>query len=161
MKTELFKAFKSINIEELDNSDKEELLQIFTITKNDLIRNHLALIFSDLHYNNAIPFIIKKINDKSTLHNNGTLVYSLENLDTKQYFIEFIKMICKLDYEARLMAYGSIQQYASSISNQIRAEALKILEDCRRKLEQEAIDKGENSTLHFVEKTKELLQKHV
>ena len=77
MKTELYKSIKAINIKNLNEDDKEELLRIFMVTKNDLIRNQIAFIFSDLHYDNAIPYIIKKINEKSTFHNNGSLVHAL------------------------------------------------------------------------------------
>jgi hypothetical protein len=158
MKTELYKAIKAIDIKNLNDYDKEELLRIFMVTKNDLIRNHIAFIFADLHYNKAVPYIIKKISDKSTAHNNGSLVYSLQDMDVQKYFIEFIKIICEQEYEPRLMAYEIVYKLAPLISNKIRNKALKILEEHRVQLERSETDKGENSTLHFVEKTKELLQ---
>jgi len=65
MKTELYRAIKSININELSPEDNRELLAFFKITKNDLIRNQIAFIFSDIKYNESIPSIIRKINDKS------------------------------------------------------------------------------------------------
>ena len=34
------------------------------VTENVLIRNHIALIFSDLHYEKEVPYIINKINEK-------------------------------------------------------------------------------------------------
>jgi hypothetical protein len=158
MKTELYRAIKEINEKSLTNEDMEELLNFFMITKNDLIRNHIALIFADLHYNKAVPYIIKKINHKSTLRNNGSLVYSLGSLDITKYFIELVKIICEHEYEPRLMAYEIVQKFASSVPSRTKVKALKILEEQRLKLEQIATDKGKNSTLHFVEKTIELLQ---
>jgi hypothetical protein len=157
MKTELYKSIKAIDIKNLTEDDKEELLRIFMVTKNDLIRNQIAFIFSDLHYDNAIPYIIKKINEKGILHNNGSLVHALEELDLKKYFIPLIKIICEHEYEPRLMAYGIVQRLAPSISNVTKRKALKILEEHRLWLEHTDTDKGENSTLHFVEKTIELL----
>ena len=157
MKTELYHCITSIDVKKLNEDDKEELLRIFMITKNDLIRNQLAFIFSDLHYEKAIPYIIKKINDKSVFHNNGSLVHALEDFDLKRYFIPLVKIICEHDYEPRLMAYGIVQRIAPSISKGIRTKALTILETYRLTVEQTAIDRGENSTLHFIEKTKELL----
>lgn len=157
MKTELYKSIKALDIKNLNEDDKEELLRIFMVTKNDLIRNQIAFIFSDLHYDTAVPYIIKKINDKSTIQNNGSLVHSLEDFDLKKYFIPLIKIICEHEYEPRLMAFGIVQRLAPSISNITKRKAFKILEERRQELEKTAIDKGENSALHFVEKTKELL----
>ena len=157
MTTELYKAIKGIDTKNLTEDDKEELLGIFMGTKNALIRNHIALIFADLHYEKAVPYIIEKISDKSTFNNNGTLVYSLEEFDLIGYFIPLINIICGQEYEARLTAYGIVQDLSSSIPDEVKSEALKILEERRLDLEQTATDKGENSMLHFVEKTKELL----
>jgi hypothetical protein len=158
MKTELYRAIKEIDAKKLNNDDMEELLNFFMFTKNDLIRNHIAFIFADLHYDKAVPYIIKKINEKSVSHNNGSLVYSLGSFDMKKYFIELIKIICIHEYEPRLMAYEIVHEFAPSIPTKTKSKALKILEEQRTQLEQIATDKGENSTLHFVEKTKELLQ---
>ena len=44
MQNELYQAIKKINIENLNEDDKEELIKIFEVTNNSHIRNHLALI---------------------------------------------------------------------------------------------------------------------
>ena len=157
MKSELYKAITTIDITKLDDDDKLELLRIFMLTKNPLIYNHIAFIFSDLHYNKAIPYIIRKINHKSTFNDRGSLVFALDNLNSKKYFISFIKIICEQGYESRLMAFGIIEKYVSIISNQKKRSAFNILEKYRIKEEQSKNDKGENSRLHFIEKTEELL----
>lgn len=154
---ELYKAIKAINIKNLDEDDKEELLRMFMVTKNALIRNHIAFIFADLHYDKAVFYIIKKINDKSTFNNNGSLVYSLEDFNLRKYFIPLTKIICEQGYEARLMAYGIVQKLAPLVSDRTKSKAFKILEEYQVNLGLSSTDKGENSILHFVEKTKELL----
>lgn len=156
--TELYRHIKAIDIGKIKEDDKEELLKIFMVTKNPLIRNHIAMIFSDLKYDKSAPFIIKKIMDKDTINDNGTLVYSLENLDCKKYFLSIIEIICKMEYEARLMAYEIVKKLASSISGKLRTKALQTLEEYRNKLVLSAEDKGKNSALHFIEKTIELLR---
>ena len=158
MKTELYRTIKEIDTEKFTSDDLEELLNFFMVTRNDLIRNHIALVFAELHYDKAVPYIIKKIREKNVSHNNGTLVYSLGSFDMRKYFIELIKIICLHEYEPRLMAYEIVHELVPSISDQIKNNALKILEEQRIKLQQIATDKGENSALHFVEKTKELLE---
>ncbi len=98
-----------MNVEKSNEEDKEELLRFFAVAKTNVIRNQIAFIFSDTKFNKAIPFMIDKINDKSLRHYNGSLVYALENLDVKDYFIEFIKMVCELEYEPRYQAYEIVQ----------------------------------------------------
>jgi hypothetical protein len=157
IKTELYKAIKAINIENLNSEDKEELLKIFMHTKNPLIRDSIALIFAKVHYNEAIPFILKKINEKDLYNHNGTLVYSLEDLDVQKYFIDFIKIICEQAYEARLMAYEIVEKSVNFISNRTRKRALQILESYLLKEKDMADNKYENSTQHFMESTRKLL----
>lgn len=157
MENELFKAIKSIDIKNLNTQDKEELLGIFQITKNSLIRDRIALIFADLNYNEAVPYIIKKATDKNLIGNNGTLIFSLEDLDTKKYFITFIKIICEQDYEARLLAYNIVEKYADSIEKSIKKKALKILQE--RRIEEQQTEESEynDSVLHFINATEALL----
>lgn len=158
MKTELYKAIKTIDAKNLSDDDLEDLLMFFMATKNALIRNHISFIFGDRHYDKAVPYILRKLNEKSVLHNNGSLVYSLGSFDMKNHFIDLIKIICSHEYEPRLMAFEIVNKIAPSINNSTKSEALEILEECRKQLERTATDKGENSPLHFVGKTIELLQ---
>lgn len=154
---ELYKALETIDINKLTGEEKEELLGLFMVTKDALIRNHIALILADLHYEKAVPCILDKINDKNIYNKNGTLVYSLQEFDLGEYFIPLIKIICEQDYDARwLMAYGIVKDLASPIPGTTKSQAFEILEEHRVLLELEATDKGANSTLHFVEQTQEL-----
>jgi hypothetical protein len=56
MNRELYKALKGINVENLNEEGKEELLRFFIVAKTDVIRNEIAFIFSDTKFNKAIPF---------------------------------------------------------------------------------------------------------
>ncbi len=153
MKSELYKAIKAINISNLTDDDKAELLKIFMVTQNILILDQIAFIFSDLHYDKAVPYIFKRINDKNAYNNNGSLVFALEGLNVKRYFISLIRIICEQAYEARLMAYGIVKKYIPSISRKTRGLSLRILEEYKVKAEQTDNDQGENSRLHFIEQT--------
>jgi hypothetical protein len=66
-------------------------------------------------------------------------------------------MICEQEYEARMTAYDIVHDLALSIPGRVKNKALKILEEYQLMLEQTATDKGEDSTLHFVEETQRLL----
>lgn len=157
MKTELYMAFKRIDAQSLSEGDKEELLSIFTIIKNSLIRDQLAFIFSDAKYDKAIPEILKKIEEPESYNNNGSLVYALSGFDMTKHLLPVLKIICEQDYEARLMAYGIVEEIALDLSLSDKREAISILDVCKQKLQSDP-DIGENSRLHFVEKTQELLQ---
>ena len=158
METGLYRALKGINAETLSEEDKEELLRFFVVTKNHGIRNQIAFIFSDIKYNSAIPFIIEKINDEKLSHHNGSLVFALENLDVKDYFIEFVKMVCDMEYEPRYQAFEILKKYVPVISSEIREKALTILQEHRKLLEVTATDKGPDSPLNFVEHSLELIK---
>ena len=157
MNTELYKAFKGLPVENLVEEDKEELLKFFIVTENSLIRNQIAIIFSDLRFNKAIPYLIKKINDRNLYNNNGTLVWALGKLDAEEYFINFIKIICEQEYEARLMAYDIVERFLNLTSIKDKNEALEMLESCLFEQEKVVSDKNENSTFHFLKATKKLI----
>ena len=160
MKPQLYKWLKGVDSKSLTEEDKEELLLLFMVTKNDLIRNQIAFIFSDVAFEKAIPYILKKINDKRIAHNNGSLVYSLESFDLKKYFIPIIKIISEHEYEPRLWAYGIAEQLLPKMSVKMKEKALIILESRRRTLERFSSEKGINSSLHFVEKTIEMINEN-
>jgi hypothetical protein len=155
--SELYRVLKTLNVTKLNENDKMELLNFFVVTNNPLIWNHLALIFSDIKFDKAVPAIINKINDRKSSNDKGTLIYSLENLDCKEHFLSLIRFIGEMDYESRLMALGVVEKLQISVSNKIKKQAIELLDEYIAILEKSSNDNGENSSLHFVEKTKDLL----
>lgn len=157
MKTEFYKAIKSIDNEALSDDDKEELLKLFMITNNSLIRDHIAMIFSDIRYDKAIPYILKKVKDKSLYGNNGTLVAALRELDASKYFSEFVKIICTQDYEAQLWALDLIDDFSSDVSVNLKRKALKTLTSCKSSIKDFPEKDYENSRLHFINEAIKLI----
>ena len=153
LKTELYNVFRSIEKEKISESDKEELLRFFRVTKNPLIRNHIALVLSDVHYEKSLPYILEKINNKETFTDNGSLVHALAAFDMSGYLVDLVKIICEMGFEPRLMAYGIVEATLPYVQTNEKKEALKILTDCQQKLEVDGAEKGEDSTLHFIEQT--------
>ncbi|RFM31219.1 hypothetical protein [Chitinophaga silvisoli] len=158
MNRELYRALKGINPNALSEEDKEELLRFFVVTENHGIRDQIAFIFSDIKYNRAIPFIIEKINDEKLYHHNGSLVFALENLDVRDYFIEFVKMVCDMEYEPRYQAFELLMKYAPGISREIREKALTMLEERQQQLEVTDADKGPDSPYNFVKHSIKLIE---
>lgn len=157
MTNELFNAVKSINIEKIDEGDKQDLLRIFMVTQNHGVRNQIAMIFADLKYQEAVPYIVKKINDPEIFNYIGTLVYAIGSLDCSEYFLSFIRVLSEHKYEARLGAYDIVEKDASVVSKTIREEALDILKAFQIKEELVNVEKYENSKLHFIDATIKLL----
>ena len=157
MKNSLYDAISSIDIDQIDDSDKLELIQIFLHSHNALIRNQLAFMFSDMNYSHAIPSILKKIMEAELYDANGSLVFALQTMDTLAHFIDIIKVICAQGYEARLEAFAIIRKDVHMISDEQKTQALKILEEHKAI---ELLNDGaeeENSRLHFIEETEKLL----
>lgn len=127
MKDSLYDAISSINIDTIDESDKLELLQFFLHTNSPVIRNQLALMFSDMKYNFAIPDILKKIAEKDLVNANGTLVFALHELDNQPYFLHIVKIVCEQGYEARSAAFDILEKDVNLIPNEMKIEALKML----------------------------------
>jgi hypothetical protein len=159
MKTELYRSIKNIEPGKLSESDKEDLLKIFDVVDNVLIRDQIAFIFGDSKYDKAVPHIIRKIKDSKTFHNNGSLVYALHGLDVSNFFTDIIDIICTMEYEARLAAYEIIDDNKSKISDHVRANAIDTLQSHLKTLPTNRPDIQENSTRHFIESTIKLLKK--
>jgi hypothetical protein len=121
------------------------------VTNNSLIRDHIAMIFSDVRYDKAIPYILRKIKDKRMYGNNGTLVAALRYLDASKYFNEFVKIICEQDYEARLWALDIIEDFSSAVSINLKRKALKTLTAYKSSMDDIHEIEYKNSRLHFVD----------
>ncbi|WP_462266983.1 hypothetical protein [Mucilaginibacter sp.] len=160
MENELAKAISAIKAENLTNQDKEILLFLFNKTDNIAIANSIALIFADAKFQAAIPSVIKKIFDKNFYNYNGTLIYSLQDFDTKKYFIKFIKILCEQGYEARLQAYEVIEKDINLVTKRMKTVALAVL---KRYAETEEFDCKEesypDSRIHFITDTINLMSR--
>ncbi len=158
MKSELYNAIKSINCENLTESEKEDLLSMFISTKNSMLRNQIAFIFSDIVYNKSIPYILQKINEKEILNKNASLVYALQAMDVRKHFVDIVKIICTQEYESRLMAFEIVENLANKITKSEKLKAIKILEHFRDTDTAVSPEMNlENSKIHFINKTLELV----
>lgn len=128
------------------------------VTQNDLIRNQIAIIFSDVKYEPAVHFIFEKINDKSLFNNNSSLVHALEGFDLTEYFIHLVKIAVEHEYETRLIAYGFVEDLLLSISPAIKKKALEFLMLYRKEKEPVLTDRRDNSQWHFLQSSISLIQ---
>lgn len=158
MKTALYKCLKALDVTTLVDDDKEELLRFFMVTKNGLIRDQIAFIFSDTHYEPAVPFIFEKILDKDLLHNNGSLLHALHGFNLMPYFPALVKVAVEHEYESRLYAYGLIRDMLPDIPAELKKEGLEWLMAFEAANEAILADREEGSVWHFLQSTVKLLK---
>lgn len=158
MSSELLRCLVEINPYKLSPEDKEELLVMFVATEIHSIRHHIALIFSDLKYYAATPFLINKIAELEYSPGIDLLFFALRNLAEKDYFLEYVQMICDLGYEARSQAYQIVGLLMNGISENTRNTALNILMDSKSKYSPHSHRPIEGSTQYFIENALNLLR---
>ncbi|WP_443946657.1 hypothetical protein ACJVDH_06020 [Pedobacter sp. AW1-32] len=159
MENELYRIFDTLDVTKLSLADKYELIHIFNVVDDTNLRNRIALLFSDLTFNDAIPHILKKINDPMLYNNNATLVYALYDLDVKPYFESIIEIICGQEYESRLNALQIVDKFINFISKETKERSLDMLRAKKEQIEKKYnFENYKNSTLNFIDETIDLLQ---
>jgi hypothetical protein len=153
----LYTAIRSLPVGEIGEEDNRELLDLFLVTRNTLIRDWIAMIFADTQFHEAVPYIIQKINDPKSRGNTGTLVHALGDLDCKEYFLDIVNVICTQAYEPSLWAYDIVEEYADDISYPTRLQALQLLENARPAAEA-ASGNDADKKLEFINGAVELLK---
>jgi hypothetical protein len=155
-KTELYNLLRTLDYHKVDDEhDKRDLLMLFISTGNDMMRDRIAMILSDIKYEPAIPYFFDKI--EQIRHNCGAIVAGLGNFDLKDFFLNIVHIVCHHDYEPRLWAYGILEDTLPRVDKQVKLHAIDILEKRRIELEKLFVDTGEDSALYFVKKSKEKL----
>ncbi len=158
MNNEIYRAVKSIDPNKLTPEDKFELLEIFKITRNDLVRNQIAILLADAGFKEAVPEILKKIGEKGMISKNGTLVFTVGGLISQKNIVQIVRIICEQEYEARLMAFEIIKNLRPSLTPKSIKNALTVLASYKKDLHAKNHPFAENSTLHFIEETIAILE---
>lgn len=136
---EVILDLKSQNLETVENAIKElgqlkdkrvipVLMKMLSVEKNIHIKNALALSLGKLGANDAVPLLMKLIKDPENKNKNGSFIYAMQNLDCKEYFLDFTEMICTGDYEVydhSLMVFETIVDDASFSDKLLAKERLK------------------------------------
>ena len=73
-------------------------------------RNIVALALRDLKNNKAIEPILKSIFKSENKNYNGTMVYTLQELNCKNKLVEIFKILFFQGYEAKLLAYNILDE---------------------------------------------------
>lgn len=126
--TELFNVLLQLREENLTAGDLEDLLVLFSYTKNHALRNHLAKIFCNVHYEPAVPVIFEKILDKCNYNHTGTLVFALESFDLKNYLKDLVQILLSpQSFEALMTLEYIIERHLDSFLQIDKEEARTFL----------------------------------
>jgi hypothetical protein len=158
IQNELYKSLKSIDLQKLSKEDINDLKEIFMAINNPLLFNQIAFMLGDLKCNDAVPLIIKKINQKDNYGRNGSLVYSLEDLNCVEYFLSIIDILCTQDYECRISALYIIEKYTDEISEITRAKAIEKLNEVIENEDVKLNSNEKNSLFHFIKEAIHILE---
>ena len=107
------------------------LMALLKTTENHLLRNTIAIALRDLKVQEAVPIILYLVRNLKIKNYQGTLVYSLQTLDCKEYVVEISRIICEENFECREMAL-SILEGIEQVSTTRKKEALQLLKKCLR-----------------------------
>jgi len=108
--------------------DAKPLLKELLYSTNQWIRDAAAISLGDLKANEVVPEIMDLINNPNNKDNNGSLIYALQNLEIKDFFLDFIKLLSS-HLESRDLALDIIENNLDIVSTDIQKQALI---DCKK-----------------------------
>jgi HEAT repeat protein len=137
---EKIKALKSSDLEkveetirELGNSEDKRaipiLMGMLAQEKDINLKNALALSLGDLKADEAVPLLMRLIKDPENENKRGSFVYALQNLECREYFLDFVEMICTGNYEVYSHAFDILESLIDNASFSNKLEAKKMLEN--------------------------------
>ncbi len=106
------------------------LLILLKNTGNSSVRDEAALALSDLNVVQAIPVLFELITDPKNINHRGTLLYSLQQFDCRQYMIELSKVLCDGNFETQEMIVQIFEEIEEIYDKNNLAEAIKVMEKC-------------------------------
>lgn len=108
--------------------DAKPLLKELLYSTNQWVRDAAAICLGDLKANEVVPEIMDLINNPNNKENNDSLIYALRNLDVKDFFLDFIKLLSS-HLESRDLALDIIEANLYKVSTDIQKQALI---DCKK-----------------------------
>lgn len=108
---------------------ENDLIAIFTSTEDARIRDKVALIFADLHNEQLVPIIIKKIEEIKYSRHITTLIYACSEYDCARWIEFFVSLVIDLDDTAYIEAIAVIEEIKLPIKSSDRIICAKRLMD--------------------------------
>lgn len=106
-----------------------DLMELFKCEGDIVILNKIAKGFAKLNADLAVPLLMSYIRDPSYEDKRGTFIYSLIDLDCKDYFLDFVDMICFGNYEVYDHSFLVFESIVDEVGYNQRLKAIEILEN--------------------------------
>lgn len=106
------------------------LLDMLRDTDNPAVRDEAALALSDLNAFEAVPVLIEVITNAKNSNHRGTLLYSLQQFDCREYLIDLSKIICDGNFETQEMVIQIFEDIEEMQDKHKLSEAIKVIEEC-------------------------------
>lgn len=124
-------------------------------------RNAIAISLGRLGANEAVPFIMEIVMNEKFKSYNGSFLYALtlKPLNCKEYFLDFVELLCNGDLEIRESADTLIEKFYTQINKTTKKEALKILYGYKVLIEASPKAKEKYDAIGYIENAIDLLEK--
>jgi hypothetical protein len=116
---------------------KSQLVTIFNTTKNNGIRNKIAVIFSELEDPSIVPVLINKIAEIKYSGYISTLIYACSEYDCSEWIEFFVSLVIDLDDSSYIEAMSVISEMHKPLKLSEKIVCVKRLADY-----QASMDKG-------------------
>lgn len=103
------------------------LMNMLSNEKDVNLQNALALSLGDLKADEAVPLLMEIIKNPENKNRRGSFVYALQNLDCREYFSDFVDMICTGNFEVCSHAYEIFESIVDDASFSKKLEAKQLL----------------------------------
>jgi|GEM_PF-1373807 HEAT repeat protein len=151
-------------IQELGSFKEKEIVSFLCkMVDNDKydweVKNAIALTLGDIGLDEAVPCLMKIVLDPRNNGYSGTFLYSLtiKPLQCKEYFLEFIELLCTGNLEIRESAIILIEEFHDQVSPEVIKSSLEILSTNKVLLESNDNGRGKDGIIRFIEHVQELL----
>ena len=122
----IYSELETMGIKDADIA-KDQLIDIFNITKDAGIRDKIALFFSDLYDEDLVPVLIKKIDEIRYSKHITTLIYACSGYDCAEWIVFFVGLAIEFDDSTYIEAIGVIEEIRSPIKLSDRIVSAKLL----------------------------------
>ena len=149
-----------------DTDDKSAIPYLLNLWKNfDSLswqrRNAIAMALGNLGADEAVPLLMKIVMDKSYWGCNGSILYAIaiKPLQSKEYFLDFIVLVCNDSIEIRISAYDLIEHYSLEVDDAIIIKSLEILEENKATIINENKPRQSDDKLSYINEVENDLRK--
>lgn len=110
-----------------NNTAIQNLRNALIKTESAIERNAIAIALGKLKAEESAEDLMKLIKKPDYQNCRGSLLYALKMLDYKNYLIDIVEIVCKGNFECKVMSLKMIEEFEGMVSWDIVEKGKKIL----------------------------------